>query len=187
MRRELVSQTASYHINCCRAAAQRQARSATAIFHIQWLHRRLLPALFGGGAMFCLRSKGLTCLETSPGLGSPWVPLSTNKPQRISQPQCVQTSKNHANASPGLPRGPPSSISPPSPPPMALPIPLRQRKTNKTHISSRCWRSCGRARPGARRRRAWRRKKQRDGRTCWRVAEWSLSRVYGCSSKLART
>lgn len=123
--------------------------------------------------VFCLRSKGLTCLETSPGLGSPWVPLSTSKSQR-SQPHI---SKPHITPMPL-----PERLIALSYPSLLFhlsqwpPRPLPSSPQRQTHISSCCWQSCGRARPGARRRRAWRRKKQRDGRTfrrwCW-VVEWS--------------
>lgn len=58
--------------------------SAVAMLHVQWARaERLLPSSGARGGYMCLRSKGLTCLEGSPGLGSPWVPLSTNKSQRI--------------------------------------------------------------------------------------------------------
>ena len=58
--------------------------SAVAMLHVQWARaERLLPSSAVRGGYICLRSKGLTCLEGSPGLGSPWVPLSTNKSQRI--------------------------------------------------------------------------------------------------------
>jgi hypothetical protein len=157
-----------YHVNC-RAVAQRLAISAIGI-PLRPMARRRLFQRFSGG--ICLRSKGLTCLETSPGLGSPWVPLSTGEPQ--SQPH---VSKPHITPMP-LAESLAAHFHPSLP--FQLPQwslrPLPSSPQRQTHISSCCWQSCERARPGARRRRAWRRKKQRDGRTfrrwCW-VAEWS--------------
>lgn len=101
--REKLSVTVSSH---CRAIAQRLAISANGISSRPMAQRRLFRRYSGG---ICLRSKGLTCLETSPGLGSPWVPLSTGESQR-SQPHVSKT-PYHTNTASRTPRSPLLSIS----------------------------------------------------------------------------
>ena len=103
--------------------ALRHAISAIVILHVQW-HGADYSSDFR--EVFCLRSKGLTCLETSPGLGSPWVPLSTGESQ--SQPHISRVLQTAPMLLPDIiPRSPP--LPPLQWPPCPSPFPP-QRTTN---------------------------------------------------------